>query len=138
MSPVDCSSRRNDQHGGSPAGKNGIYFSGIESEGGSFSIGLYEMFPGGFWLVDKNGKSGTGWNRAASTCQKIYSRKESHDMFSVIRENRDRSITRLMTYGSLEAMIVASQLEKNKVSYSEQSAILAVALDDGEYVEIIL
>ena len=37
-------------------------------------------------------------------------------MFAVIRENRDRSITRLLTCGSLEAVIVASQLEKNKVS----------------------
>ena len=36
-------------------------------------------------------------------------------MFAVIRENRDRSITRLLTCGSLEAVIVASQLEKNKV-----------------------
>ena len=59
-------------------------------------------------------------------------------MFAVIRENRDRSITRLLTCGSLEAVIVASQLEKNKVSFSERSTILAVAMDDGGYTEIIL
>ena len=45
-------------------------------------------------------------------------------MFAVIRENRDRSITRLLTCGSLEAVIVASQLEKNKVSFSERSTQL--------------
>ena len=59
-------------------------------------------------------------------------------MFAVIRENRDRSITRLLTSGSLEAVIVASQLEKNKVSFSERSTIRAVAMDDGGYTEIIL
>ena len=59
-------------------------------------------------------------------------------MFAVIRENRDRSITRLLTCGSQEAVIVASQLEKNKVSFSERSTIRAVAMDDGGYVEILL
>ena len=59
-------------------------------------------------------------------------------MFAVIRENRDRSITRLLTCGSLEAVIVASQLEKNKVSLSERSTIRAVAMDDGGYTEILL
>ena len=59
-------------------------------------------------------------------------------MFAVIRENRDRSITRLLTCGSLEAVIVASQLEKNKVSFFERSTIRAVAMDDGGYTEIIL
>ena len=37
-------------------GKDGIYFAVIESEDGSFSIGLYEMFAGGSWLVDKKRK----------------------------------------------------------------------------------
>ena len=59
-------------------------------------------------------------------------------MFAVIRENRDRSITRLLTCGSLEAVIVASQLEKNKVSFSERSTIRAVTMDDGGYTEIML
>ena len=59
-------------------------------------------------------------------------------MFAVIRENRDRSITRLLTCESLEAVIVASQLEKNKVSFSERSTIRAVAMDDGGYTEIML
>ena len=72
------------------------------------------------------------------TCRRSCSGKESHDMFAVIRENRDRSITRLLTCGSLEAVIVASQLEKNKVSFSERSTIRAVAMDDGGYTEITL
>ena len=37
-------------------GKDGIYFAVIESEDGSFSIGLYEMFAGGSWLVDRKRK----------------------------------------------------------------------------------
>ncbi len=36
--------------------KDGIYFAVIESEDGSFSIGLYEMFAGGSWLVDRKRK----------------------------------------------------------------------------------
>ena len=59
-------------------------------------------------------------------------------MFAVIRENRDRSITRLLTCGSLEAVIVASQMEKNKVPFPDRSASRAVAMDDGGYTEIIL
>ena len=43
-------------------------------------------------------------------------------MFAVIRENRDRSITRLLTCGSLP----------------DRSAIRAVAMDDGGYTEIML
>ena len=72
------------------------------------------------------------------TCRRSCSGKESHDMFAVIRENRDRSITRLLTCGSLEAVIVASQMEKNKVPFPDRSAIRAVAMDDGGYTEIIL
>ena len=72
------------------------------------------------------------------TCQKSCSGKESHDMFAVIRENRDRSITRLLTCGSLEAVIVASQIEKNKVPLQDRTTIRAVAMDDGGYVEILL
>ena len=37
-------------------GKDGIYFAVIESEDGSFSIELYEMFAGGSWLVDRKRK----------------------------------------------------------------------------------
>ncbi len=37
-------------------GKDGIYFAVIESGDGSFSIGLYEMFAGGSWLVDRKRK----------------------------------------------------------------------------------
>ena len=54
-------------------------------------------------------------------------------MFAVIRENRDRSVTRLISCGSLEAVIVASQMEKNKVPLTERAAIRAVAMDDGGY-----
>ena len=64
--------------------------------------------------------------------------KESHNMYAVIRENRDRSITRLLNCQSLEAAIVASQAEKSKVPIQERSAIRAVALDDGGYTEIVL
>ena len=60
------------------------------------------------------------------------------DMFAVIRENRDRSITRLLSCRTLEAVIVASQAEKNKVPLAERSAIRAVAMDDGGYTEIVL
>ena len=59
-------------------------------------------------------------------------------MFAVIRENRDRTVTRLLTCGSLEAVIVASQMEKNKVALAESSKIRAVAMDDGGYTEIVL
>lgn len=60
------------------------------------------------------------------------------DMFAVIRENRDRSITRLLSCRTLEAVIVASQVEKKKVPLPERSAIRAVAMDDGGYTEIVL
>ena len=59
-------------------------------------------------------------------------------MFAVIRENRDRSVTRLISCGSLEALIVASQTEKNKVPLTERASIRAVAMDDGGYTEIVL
>ena len=36
--------------------KDGIYFAVIESEDGSFGIGLYEMFAGGSWLIDRKRK----------------------------------------------------------------------------------
>jgi len=72
------------------------------------------------------------------TCRRSCSGKESHDMFAVIRENRDRSITRLLICGSLETVIVASQREKNKLPFSDRSTIRAVAMDDGGYVEILL
>ncbi len=59
-------------------------------------------------------------------------------MFAVIRENRDRTVTRLLTCGSLEAVIVASQMEKNKVPLAERSSIRAVVMDDGGFTEIVL
>ena len=59
-------------------------------------------------------------------------------MYAVIRENRDRSITRLLSCRTLEAVIVASQREKNKVPRTERSLIRAVAMDDGGYTEIVL
>ena len=42
-----------DEH---PPKQDGIYFAVIEDEDGSFSIGLYEMFAGGSWLVDRKRK----------------------------------------------------------------------------------
>ena len=59
-------------------------------------------------------------------------------MYAVIRENRDRSITRLLSCRTLEAVIVASQREKNKVPLTERSLIRAVAMDDGGYTDIVL
>jgi len=53
--------------------------------------------------------------------------RDENVMFAVIRENRDRSVTRLISCESLEAVIVASQMEKNKVPLTERSAIRAVA-----------
>ena len=67
-------------------------------------------------------------------------------MFAVIKENRDRSIPRLLSCRTLEAVIVASQTEKNKVPLAERTRIRAVAMsqgdslrvDDGGYTEIVL
>ena len=59
-------------------------------------------------------------------------------MFAVIKENRDHSITRLLSCRTLEAVIVASQAEKNKVPLPERTSIRAVAMDDGGYTEIML
>ncbi|MBQ9664278.1 MAG: hypothetical protein IJV40_14120 [Oscillospiraceae bacterium] len=59
-------------------------------------------------------------------------------MFAVIRENRDRSITALRTCHSREAAIIASQMEKDKVSPAERGLIRAVVLDDGGYEEIVM
>ena len=59
-------------------------------------------------------------------------------MFAVIRENRDRSITRLQICQTREAAIVASQMEKSKVPLAERTTIRAVAMDDGGYTEIVL
>ena len=64
--------------------------------------------------------------------------KELLDMYAVIRENRDHSITPLLTCRTQEAAIVASQTEKSKVPLSERPTIRAVAMDDGGYVEIML
>ena len=64
--------------------------------------------------------------------------RDENVMFAVIRENRDRSITRLQTCRTQEAVIVASQYEKNKVPLQERTAIRAVAMDDGGYTEIVL
>ena len=64
--------------------------------------------------------------------------RDENVMFAVIRENRDRSITRLLSCRTLEAAIVASQMDKNKVPLTERAAIRAVAMDDGGYTEIVL
>ena len=58
-------------------------------------------------------------------------------MYAVIRENRDRSITRLLSCRTLEAVIVASQVEKSKVPLAERATIRAVAMDDEGYTEIL-
>jgi len=47
-------------------GKDGIYFAVIESEDGSFSIGLYEMFAGGSWLVDGKKRKVRYWAEQSS------------------------------------------------------------------------
>ncbi len=39
-----------------PPKQDGIYFAVIEDESGTCSIGLYEMFAAGSWLVDKKRK----------------------------------------------------------------------------------
>ena len=39
-----------------PPQQDGIYFAVIEDEDGSFSIGLFEMYACGSWLVDKKRK----------------------------------------------------------------------------------
>ena len=72
------------------------------------------------------------------TCRRNCFGKELHDMYAVIRENRDRSITRLQTCRTQEAAIVASQMEKDKVPLQERTSIRAVAMDDGGYTEIVL
>ena len=59
-------------------------------------------------------------------------------MFAVIRENRDRSITLLQSCRTLEAVIIASQYEKDKVPLAERTTIRAMVMDDGGYTEIIL
>ena len=39
-----------------PPKQDGIYFAIIEDEDGNSSIGLYEMYAGGSWLIDKKRK----------------------------------------------------------------------------------
>ena len=56
----------------------------------------------------------------------------------VFRENRALSITCLLSCYTLEAVIVASQREKNKVPLAERTRIQAVAMDDGGCTEIVL
>ena len=46
--------------------RDGIYFAVIESEDGSFSIGLYEMFAGGSWLVDGKKRKVRYWAEQSS------------------------------------------------------------------------
>ena len=57
-------------------------------------------------------------------------------MYAVIKENTDHSVTPLRTCRSREAVMIASQLEKDKVPPSERSSIRAVAMDDEGYTEI--
>ncbi len=59
-------------------------------------------------------------------------------MFAVIRQNQDNTVTRLRTCSTVEAVMIASQLEKDKVSLAERHRIRAVAMDDGGYTEIMM
>ena len=49
-----------------PPKQAGIYFAVIESEDGSFGIGLYEMFAGGSWLVDGKKRKVRYWAEQSS------------------------------------------------------------------------
>ena len=40
-------------------------------------------------------------------------------MFAVIRQNQDNTVTRLRTCSTVEAVMIASQLEKDKVDASD-------------------
>ena len=59
-----------------------------------------------------------------------------HEMYAVIRNNRDGSVSTLQTCKSREAAIIASQMEKEKAPLSERGRITAVVLDDGGYLDI--
>ena len=59
-------------------------------------------------------------------------------MFAVIRVNRDGSETPLRTCRTKEAALIASQLEKDRVSPAERGKIRAVAMDDEGFTEIRL
>ena len=57
-------------------------------------------------------------------------------MYAVIRRNEDGSETPLRTCRTIECAIIASQLEKDRVSPAERKAIRAVAMDDEGYTEL--
>ena len=50
----------------------------------------------------------------------------------------ETEVSRLLSCRTPEAVIVASQTEKNKVSLAEHSVIRTVAIDDGGYTDIVL
>ncbi len=56
-------------------------------------------------------------------------------MFAVIRKAEPVAILR--TCSTLEAAIIAVQLEKDKAPVSERAAITAVVLDDEGYMDIV-
>ena len=56
-------------------------------------------------------------------------------MFAVIR--KDEPVTVLRTFSTKEAALIAAQLEKEKVDVTERGCITAVAMDDGEYEDIL-
>ena len=58
-------------------------------------------------------------------------------MFAVIRSTADGAVTRLRTCSTKEAVLIASQLEKDKVSPTERHLIRAVAMDDEGYTDIM-
>jgi hypothetical protein len=58
-----------------------------------------------------------------------------HSMFAVIR--KDEPVTVLRTFSTKEAALIAAQLEKGKVDVTERGCIIAVAMDDGGYEDIL-
>ena len=57
-------------------------------------------------------------------------------MYAVIKTSSDGGINVLRTCHSRESVIIACQLEKEMVPYSERKNITAVIMDDGGYLEI--
>ena len=57
-------------------------------------------------------------------------------MYAVIKMSSDGGINVLRTCHSKESVIIACQLEKEIVPYSERKNITAVIMDDGGYLEI--
>ena len=59
-------------------------------------------------------------------------------MYAVIQQNQDGRIQVLRTCHSKESIIIACQLEKELVPYSERKNITAVIMDDGGYLELTI